>query len=135
MSMFSAKEVAFLEKEGVGRMAQIGSDNLPHAIPLCYASSEDAIYIETGIDSWKIRNLRKAPNVAFVVDEYFDDWGKLRGIRMQGQGEALESGSEYEKGKKLLLEKFPSQLEKMGWDDAANAVIKITPTKVTSWGV
>ena len=135
MSKFSATEVAFLDKEGVGRMAQIGSDNLPHATPLCYASSEDAVYIETGISSWKIRNLKKSPDVAFVVDEYFDDWSKLRGIRMLGRGEVLVEGSEYEEGKKLLFGKYPAQMKNLGWVDGTNVVIKITPTKVTSWGV
>lgn len=116
-------------------MAQIGQENLPHATPLCYASTPEVLYIETNVRSWKVRNLERRPEVAFVVDEYFDDWDKLRGIRIQGKVEVLASGSEYEAGKEILFQKYPEQFVRLGWTHGVNAVLKITPIRATSWGL
>ena len=135
MSQFTPEEEAFLEEQKVGNIAQIGGDDLPHATPLCYSSTRDAIYIETNGRSWKARSLERSPEVAFVVDEYFEDWAKLRGIRMQGHVEVLSEGRDYETGKRLLFQKYPDQFHNMGWTDGVQVVLKITPTKVTSWGL
>lgn len=135
MYHFSPAEHTFLESQRVGRMAQVGEDGLPHSIPLCYASTDSAVYIETSGRSWKVRSLIRLPDVAFVADEYFEDWAKLRGIRMQGKADVLEKGDEYETGKRLLFQKYPEQFEKMGWADGVNVVLKITPTKVNAWGL
>ena len=95
-------------------------ENLPHVTPLCYASTLDAIYIETNGGSWKVRNLERRPEIAFEVDEYVDDWSKLRGIRLQGAIEVLREGREYQAGKMLLFGKYPDQFSKMGWTDGVN---------------
>jgi nitroimidazol reductase NimA-like FMN-containing flavoprotein (pyridoxamine 5'-phosphate oxidase superfamily) len=134
MYRFSPKERAFLEAQRVGRMAQIGAKYL-HVMPLCYASTQDTLYVETNGRSQKVRRLEAHPQVAFVVDEYFDDWSKLRGIRMQGHAEVLREGREYEAGKRLLLDKYPEQFKRLGWTDGTNVVLKITATRGTSWGL
>ena len=135
MPQFSSEEQVFLEARKVGNMAQIGEENHPHVTPLCYASTPDAIYIETNGGSWKVRNLERRPEIAFEVDEYVDDWDKLRGIRLQGTVEVLREGREYQAGKTLLFRKYPDQFSKMGWTDGVNVVLKIVPAKLTSWGL
>lgn len=135
MYSFSRKERAFLEVQRVGHMAQVGKDRLPHVTPLCHALGPKVLYIETGGASWKVRNLRGRPQVAYVVDEYTEEWGKLRGIRIQGTAEVLREGKEYQSAKRLLFRKFPYQFRKMGWKDGVNVVLKITPVKATAWGL
>ena len=135
MYEFSAKEQAFLEYRGVGNMAQVGGGSIPQVTPLCHASTATALYIETNGGSWKVRNLEQRPEVAYVVDEYFEDWEKLKGIRIRGRAEVLREGSEYEAGKQLLFRKYPEQFERMGWVDGVNVVLKIVPTQATSWGL
>ena len=73
MYRFSPQEQAFLELRRLGNMAQIGEDNLPRVAPLCYASTQSVLYIETSGQSWKARNLERRPEIAFEVDEYFED--------------------------------------------------------------
>ena len=135
MKKFSERELAFMNQESVGRMAQMGTDAMPHVTPLCYACTERAIYIDTSSNSWKIRNLITAPEVAFVVDEYFEDWDKLKGIRMLGKAEVLADGDDYEIGKVLLFQKYPEQMKNKGWVDGNEVVIKINLTTITSWGL
>ena len=116
MYQFSTEEKAFLEERMVGNMAQIGEGGLPHVTPLCYASTQDALYIETNGRTWKVRNLESRPEIAFEVDEYFEDWDKLRGIRMQGKAQVLREGSEYADGKTAPVSKIPGTVRDHGLD-------------------
>lgn len=134
MHKFSRKERAFLELQRVGRMAQMGEDGLLHATPLCHVFARGVLYIETNARSWKVRNLGAGQQVAYVVDEYTEVWGNLRGVRMQGKVEVLRDGAEYSSAKRLLMRKFP-QFRNMGWKDGTNVVLKIAPTRATSWGL
>jgi general stress protein 26 len=71
---------------------------------------------------------------AYVVDEYFDDWARNRGVQVRGPVEVLESGPEYQRAKRLHLKKFP-QFQERGWDDRETVILKITPERVLSWRV
>lgn len=134
MHRLSPKERVFLELQRVGRMALLAGDGLPHVTPLCHVFARGALYIETNVASWKVRNLGGGQEVAYVVDEYTEDWGSLRGVRVQGTAEVLREGVEYTVAKRLLKRKFP-QFKAMDWTDGVNVVIKITPTRATSWGL
>jgi nitroimidazol reductase NimA-like FMN-containing flavoprotein (pyridoxamine 5'-phosphate oxidase superfamily) len=131
---FTRKEKVFLGLQRVGRIAQVGEDGLPHTTPLCHVFSKGALYIETGVASWKVRALNTGNQVAYVVDEYTEDWDSLRGVRLHGTAEVLKSGKEYNTAKRLLMRKFP-QFKAMGWKDGVQVVLKITPTRATSWGL
>ena len=134
MYRFSRKERHFLEVQRVGRWAQVGTDGLPHATPLCYAFSKGVIYIGTERDSWKVQNLRAGTWVAFVVDEYTEEWDSLRGIRLWATAEVLRQGPEYQAAKRLLFRKYP-QWRRLGWTDGETVVLKLTPQRATAWGV
>lgn len=134
MRKFTGKERVFLELQRVGRVAQVGDDGLPHTTPLCHVFSKGALYIETGVASWKVRNLKPSKQVAYVVDEYTEDWDSLRGIRLRGTAEVLKSGKEYLAAKRMLIRKFP-QFKALGWTDGVQVVLKITPTWAKSWGL
>lgn len=134
MHKFTRKEKTFLGLQRVGRIAQVGADGLPHTTPLCHVFSKGVLYIETGVASWKVRNLKAGKQVAYVVDEYTEDWDSLRGIRLLGTAEVLKSGKEYNAAKRLLFRKFP-QFKALGWTDGVQVVLKITPTWTKSWGL
>ena len=133
MYRFTRKERAFLELQRVGRIAVVGAKGVPHVTPLCHAFSKGVIYIEADADSWKVSNISRRKEVAYVCDEYTEIWGNLRGIRLQGTMDVLREGAEYKAAKRVLIRKFP-QLRSF-WDDEAHVVMKITPTKATNWGL
>ena len=135
MTTFSNNERDFLQKAKVGRMAQLGDDGAPRVITLCHAFVDNFIYIPTQATSWKTDQLRRFPQVSYVVDDYYEDWGKLCGVRVQGNVEILETGSEYQKAKDSLFDKYPAQFKEMGWSDGGSVVIKITATRVANWGL
>ncbi len=133
MYKFTRKERVFLELQRVGRIAVVGPRGFPHVTPLCHAFSKGAIYIEADAESWKVSNANKRREVAYVVDEYTEVWGNLRGIRLRGTMDVLREGAEYKAAKRVLIRKFP-QLGAF-WDDELHVVMKITPTSATNWGI
>ena len=85
----SSKERAFLELQRVGRMAFTDADGAPRVTPLCHVFSKGVLYIEANGASWKVLNVGRRLQVAYVVDEYTEVWGNLRGVRLQGTVEVL----------------------------------------------
>ena len=133
MYRFTRKERAFLELQRVGRMALIDAEGVPRVTPLCHVFSKDVLYLQANGDSWKIRNVGQRGQVAYVVDEYTESWGNLRGIRLQGTVDVLRDGPEYRAAKRLLVRKYPQF--KAFWDDAVNLVMKLTLTTAATWGL
>ena len=133
MRRFTPKERAYLELQRVGRLAVVDRNGVPHVSPFCHAFSKGVLYIEADGSSWKVGNASRNKDVAYVVDEYTEIWGNLRGIRLQGTMDVLRGGAEYNSAKRVLMRKFP-QLRSF-WDDALHVVLKITPEKATNWGL
>ena len=123
----------------VGRLATADTAGAPHVIPMCYAFDGQVIY--SVLDQKpkraslarlkRVRNIQANPQVALVVDHYEADWQRLWYILLTGQAELLLEGNERVEAIKLLRRKYP-QYQDMSIDD--NPVIKITPTRVVSWG-
>ena len=130
----SRKQITYLNSRPVGRYAQTGSDGAIFVTPLCHVVSGGFIYISTEKDTWKVRSLQPGSRVAYVVDEYYDDWKMNRGVQVRGPVEVVESGPEYQRAKRLHLVKFP-QFDWFGWKDGETIVLKITPERVTAWGL
>jgi len=111
MSAFSPAELAYLTGEPhLGRLATVGADGMPHVVPVgwTYNPAADTIDI-TGRDfaaTRKFRNARANPKIAMVIDDVLPPW-RPRSVMVQGWAEVRT-------------------------DDA---MIRIKPTKVTSWGL
>jgi len=90
---FSPMETRYLERQMVGRLATASKHGAPHVAPICYASNSERIFIHTGRDSKKVRNIMENRRVAFLADEYLS-WEKNRGVIVQGVAEVLERGEE-----------------------------------------
>ena len=133
MYRFTRKERAFLELQRVGRMALVDAKGVPRVTPLCHVFSKGVLYLQANGSSWKVRNVGRRGQVAYVVDEYTESWGNLRGIRLQGTVDVLRDGPEYRAAKRLLVRKYPQF--KAFWDDAVNLVMKLTLTKAATWGL
>ena len=134
MYKFSETEQNLLDLSPVGRIAFVGVDGTPRVTPVCPLLYNGAIYIETDKNDWKVTAIESASTVAFVVDEYTDNWEELRGVRMQGHAEVISRGDEYMLTKKLLFEKFP-QFSTLGWKDGNHVIMKIVPVRATNWGL
>lgn len=134
---FFPKEREYLNKQFVGRIAT-ARDNIPHVTPVLYAFKHGKIYINTERHSKKIRNLMKNKKVAFVVDDYAScgDLKRARGVFIEGEAEILESGKDYELGRRLIQEKYTSVKGFRRIIARKDRVfIVINPSKVLNWGL
>jgi pyridoxamine 5'-phosphate oxidase family protein len=119
MSIFSEVELAYLAKGKLGRLATIGPDGVPHVVPLGWTYNPELGTIDIGgrdpAHTQKFRNVQHNPNVALVVDDVLPPW-RPRCVMIRGQAEAL-------------MEAIGANGEDLG------PAIRITPTKVNSWGM
>lgn len=117
--MFSDLELAYLAKGKLGRLATVGADGVPHAVPLGWSYNPELDTIDIGgrdvTASQKFRNVQHNPNVALVVDDVLPPW-RPRCLMIRGRAEAL--------------------LDARGADgEDRGPTIRITPTKINSWGM
>jgi pyridoxamine 5'-phosphate oxidase family protein len=128
MSVFSKDEIVYLNQNRLGRLATVGSDGVPHVVPIGYHfdPATDTIQIGSREDASltkKFRDVSKHPEVAFLVDDMASfDPPTPRGIEVRGRAEALLQGGE-ELG--LAIWGFPFEA----------AWIRITPRRIISWGI
>jgi len=131
---FSPREARYLEQQMVGRLATVSKKGTPHVAPVCYASNSERIFINTGRNSKKVRNITANRRVAFVMDEYLS-WEKNRGIIVQGVAEVLERGEEYKLGRRLIYGKYPKWEQEYPIIEGEEILLAIIPKKVLSWGL
>ena len=113
----SAEERAYLRGgELLGRLATVDAHGLPHVVPVGWRYNEELGTFDISgrrfAATKKYRNVLACPRAALVVDDVLPPW-RPRGVHVQGPARAVPA------------------------DEAtgAQALIRITPAKVTSWGL
>lgn len=137
----SASVQRFIQSHVVARLATAGKDGQPHVIPFCYAFDGVSFYFvvdekpkrQTGKPLKRIRNMLENPRVAFVVDDYADDWSQLAYVLVSGHAALVEQQEEYHRALGLLRERYP-QYRTMTLVFPHNSMIRITPSNVHAWG-
>ena len=135
---FTDEELNLLNRTRVGRLATADASGQPHVIPVVFATDGRKLY--TPVDDKpkrvptnqlkRVRNLLENPKVAFVVDDYDEDWTRLAWVLVKGTGKLVEKGEAHAMGVSLLEEKYP-QYQRMPLKD--RPLIVITPSHVTNW--
>jgi pyridoxamine 5'-phosphate oxidase family protein len=116
MNAFTPAELAYLSTGGLlGRLATIDPTGQPHVVPLGWRYNPDLDTIDiSGRDFGRTRKFRNAaanPKVAFVIDDVLPPF-RPRCVMVQGTAQALDAEA----------------------SGGTEAMIRITPQKVTSWG-
>lgn len=100
----------------LGRLATSDADGQPHVVPLGWSYDERSGTFTVSGRSFsstrKYRNVLANPQAALVVDDVLPPW-QPRGVHIQGQAQALPADP----------------------DTGGQALIRITPTTITSWGL
>ena len=140
MSTLPPSVAGFISAGRVGHLGTADPAGDPLVVPFCYAWDGQALY--SAVDAKpkrlapralrRIRNIADNPRVCVVIDEYDEDWSRLRWVIIHGQAEILSDGPDFRRGAELLLAKYP-QYRAMGLDTRAGVMIKVTPARVSHW--
>ena len=135
-------ERKILNEARVARLATLDAKARPHIVPVCFVY--DGKFFYTAIDQKpkrvaparlaRLRNIREAPRVALLIDEYDEDWTQLWYILIRGKAKLIPKSAHKEHARAIrkLRAKYPQYAQGMLGDDAP--VIRITPKRITSWG-
>lgn len=112
MDVFTDIELTYLRSERrLGRLATVGPDGMPHISPVGWSLDEKAGVVEIGghhmASTKKFRDVARTGRAAIVIDDVLPPW-RPQGVEIRGRAEAI--GGE-------------------------NAVIRIYPTRIVSWGI
>jgi PPOX class probable F420-dependent enzyme len=131
-----------LEGARIARLATLDAEYGPHIVPVCFVYDGKVFY--SAVDRKpkhvapeklaRLRHITASPQIALIVDEYGEDWGKLWYILVRGKAKLIAKSAHQERARaiRLLRAKYPQYAAAMLPDDAP--VIRITPERVTSWG-
>ncbi len=128
----------FLRKSRLAHLATSSKHGKPHVVPVCYVY--DGVSIYSSIDEKpkradpkrlrRVLNIIENPHVSMIVDQYAEDWNKLRYVMVQGSARIVHEGDEHRRAVSLLREKYP-QYNAMKLED--RPIIKIEPVRVAVW--
>ena len=114
---------AYIAEANVCRIATVRSDGTPHIVPVCPAfDGHRTLYVDVAKDGVTARALNQSDRITAIIDEYNDDWSKLKAVIMRCRAEPL-SDTGLEAAWVLFREKYP-QGRAIGWtrlDGAAHA--------------
>ena len=120
MSIFTNKELEYLNKQPLGRLATVDSDGNPHVVPVGFRHNPETDTIDIGghnvAETKKWRDAGQHPRVAFVVDDVLPPW-QPRSIEILADAELLQSGGE------AFARGFDPQ------------IIRLRPVKIIAWGI
>jgi PPOX class probable F420-dependent enzyme len=119
----------------VARLATVGSDGRPHLVPVCFVLLGDAVYHAVDEKPKRHRQLRRLENiratgqVCLLIDEYDEDWSKLRWVRLDGHGRLVEDRAEDAAARAALAAKYPQYVER----PPGGPVVAVTITHWSAW--
>jgi PPOX class probable F420-dependent enzyme len=122
-----------IDKHDVLALATLREDGWPQATTVAYASRGMTLYVATGADAQKVRNIRRDARVSLAIDRDASDWNAIQGLSMAATAEVIESASEIREAARLLKKKFPAMMETVGDPEHESgwAFLRITPKVIS----
>jgi nitroimidazol reductase NimA-like FMN-containing flavoprotein (pyridoxamine 5'-phosphate oxidase superfamily) len=126
----SQKEKRYIDRARVTRVASADGRGTPHVAPLCHAfdAARRTAYVATG--GRTAQNLRKRPSAALACDDYYESWGRLRGLVAHARARFVGPGPELDRASRMLKKKY-----KQYRNDEFDEAIALRIERVSSWGL
>lgn len=121
-----------IESHNVLTLATLCADGWPQANTVGYANAGTTLFVATGSDSQKVRNIRANGKASLTLNSAVPDWGALRGLSMAAAAEVIESRADIQQAARLLKKKFPALAEFSDLErDSGWAFLRIVPKIVS----
>jgi len=111
-------------------------------VPVCFLYDGSVFY--TAVDKKpkrlapeelaRVRHIRAMPQVALLIDEYYEEWRRLWFVLVRGTAELIPKSATRERARVIrqLRKKYRQYAAGMLPDDAP--IIRITPKRIAFWG-
>lgn len=106
-----AEILGLIETRYTLALSTLREDGWPQTTAVAYASHDLTLYVATGADAQKVRNLRRDDRVSLAIDGGRPDWSRLKGLSMAARATVLDAASERQQAARLLKKKFPELVE------------------------
>lgn len=120
----------FVREAPVCRIATVRPNGVPHIIPVCPVFDGETLYVDIAPDGVSAAGVKETGRVTVLIDEYHDDWAKLRAVLLRTRAEPI-TGERQEAAWALIREKFP-QHSGVGWAPRLTLALHIEGW--TQWG-
>jgi len=130
--------LAMLREARVGRLATADATGRPLVVPVCFAFDGATLYSAVDDKPKRTRNLRRLrnvadnPHVSLVVDEWDEDWRRLRWVIVEGRADVLTRGLEFTRAIDVLCQKYP-QYRAMNLSRDEGTLVRIAPERILQW--
>lgn len=129
----------FLHASRIARLATVGFDGRPHAVPICFAFDGSHLYSAIDLKPKRsatkqlkrVRNILNNSKVAVVIDHYSENWMDLGYVLIQGDAAIVCDEVEQKLAAALLRKKYSQYSDML---ELFPTIIKITFQKCISWG-
>ena len=115
----------------VARLATVDGAQ-PHLVPVVFCECDGALFVpidgkpKSGRTLKRVANVERNPNVSLLIDEYDDDWSRLRWLRADGAAEVVATSAEV---RTALLAKYPQYRK----TPIGATAIRIAVKRTRSW--
>ena len=133
--MLTPSQAAFVAAQRVARLGTGSDDGGPHVVAICPALDGDRVVLATDRAARKTANIASDPRVAVAFDEYAEDWDELRQVVVFGRARIIESGPAFERGRRLLYDKFEQYEGRAPIEEGESVVVEIRVDRVSAAGV
>lgn len=124
---------SLLDTESRGVMSTISADGSPHSVPVVFAVVGNEIISpidhkpKSGVVMARVRNLGRDDRVTLLIDHYVDEWERLAWLMVRGT--AIVDEDAPMPMMLALNRRYPQYAP----DERHDALIRITPTKLSWW--
>ena len=128
----------------VARLASVRAGGAPHLVPVVFAPANGRLWIpidakpKRGGELLRVRNLRRRPEAALLLDHWDEDWRRLWWLRVDAEASVVEApaggggGDALREATRALRRKYPQYTGTPLFRDAPRA-IALAPHRVRSW--
>ena len=119
----------------VAHLATVDERGQPHVVATTFAVDGDRSVLAVDRkpkrtqNLKRVRNIRRNPKVALLVDHYEDDWARLWWVRADGTARVLEAHADRQAPVRLLRDKYGQYRD----DPPDGPVIEVAVSRWTGW--
>jgi nitroimidazol reductase NimA-like FMN-containing flavoprotein (pyridoxamine 5'-phosphate oxidase superfamily) len=129
----SNRELSFMRKMGVARLATADAECVSHVVPVCPLVENSRVYFASETSAKKVRNIKANPQIAIVFDEYHDSWRLLKGVMIRGRARMVDRKT-FNRVRSKLYKKYPKYESDAPLEFGESCVVEVIPKEKVAWG-